>query len=50
MNENDVVGEWLQIASDDLDTAQHLFGREQRKPLEIICLHCQRSVGKPLKA
>ena len=50
MNESDIVAEWLQIAYDDYDSAKYLFDRPVRKPLEIICYHCQQSVEKSLKA
>ena len=50
MSENDIVGEWLQIAYDDFDSAKYLFDRPIRKPLEIVCNHCQQSVEKSLKA
>ena len=50
MSEVDVVKEWLQIAFDDLDTAQYLYDNKYPKPLEIICYHCQQSVEKTLKA
>jgi len=45
-----VVGEWLLIAYDDLDSASFLFEHKHPKPLEIICYHCQQSVEKSLKA
>ena len=50
MTEYDIVTEWLQIAYDDYDSAKYLFDRPSRKPLEIICYHCQQSVEKSLKA
>jgi len=50
MSDEVLVGEWLQIANDDLDAAQYLFERQYRKPLEIICYHCQQSAEKSLKA
>lgn len=50
MNEHNIVDEWLKIAYDDYDSAQHLFDSKHPKPLEIICYHCQQSVEKSLKA
>ena len=50
MNEHDIVTEWLQVAHDDYDTALYLAQKPHRKPLEIICYHCQQSVEKSLKA
>ena len=50
MSERDIVNEWLQIAYEDLDTAQYLYDNKHPKPLEIICYHCQQSVEKSLKA
>src|SRR5215469_4755812 len=40
--------EWIQIADDDLYSAQILFG-QVRKPYEIICYHCAQSIEKYLK-
>ncbi len=50
MTARDCVQEWLEFAYNDLDTAQYLSQRPTRKPLEIICYHCQQSVEKSLKA
>ena len=50
MSEHDIASEWLEIAYDDYDSAKYLFDRPLRKPLEIICYHCQQSVEKSLKA
>jgi HEPN domain-containing protein len=50
MSDKGIVYEWLEIADDDLDTAQYLFDRPYRKQLEIICYHCQQSAEKSLKA
>ena len=50
MYEHDIVAEWLQVAYDDYDTALYLAQKPHRKPLEIICYHCQQSVEKSLKA
>jgi len=50
MNEHDIIAEWLQIAYDDYDSALYLFQKPHRKPLEIICYHCQQSAEKSLKA
>jgi HEPN domain-containing protein len=38
MKIKDVI-EWIQIAEDDLYSAQILYG-QARKPYEIICYHC----------
>jgi HEPN domain-containing protein len=50
MSERDVGNEWLAIAFEDYDCARYLFGKPHRKPLEIICYHCQQSAEKALKA
>jgi len=50
MRDKVLVDEWLEIADDDLDVAQYLYAREHRKPLEIICYHCQQAAEKSLKA
>jgi HEPN domain-containing protein len=50
MSEHDIVNEWLQIAYEDLDTALFLFEHKHKKPLEIICYHCQQAAEKSLKA
>jgi len=50
MNEFDIINEWLQIAYDDYSSALYLFGKPNKKPLEIICYHCQQAVEKSLKA
>jgi len=50
MSGHDIAAEWLQIAYDDYDSALYLLERPHRKPLEIICYHCQQSVEKALKA
>ena len=47
MKINDVK-EWLQIAEDDLYSAQILYA-QVRKPYEIICYHCAQSIEKYLK-
>ena len=49
MGKHDIVAEWLQIAYEDLDSAQFLFDHKHPKPLEIICYHCQQSAEKSLK-
>ena len=49
MNKSDLVSEWLEIASNDLTVAHHLFDTMHPKPLEIICYHCQQAVEKSLK-
>ena len=50
MNEHDILIEWLQIAYADYDSALYLFQKPHKKPLEIICYHCQQSAKKSLKA
>lgn len=50
MNEHDISAEWLQVAYDDYDAALYLFQKPHRKPVEIICYHCQQSAEKSLKA
>jgi HEPN domain-containing protein len=47
MKIKDVI-EWIQIAEDDLYSAQTLYG-QIRKPYEIICYHCAQSTEKYLK-
>jgi HEPN domain-containing protein len=47
MKIKDVI-EWIQIAEDDLYSAQILSG-QVRKPYEIICYHCAQSIEKYLK-
>jgi len=47
MKINDVV-EWIQIAEDDLYSAQ-LLNKADRKPFEIICYHCAQAIEKYLK-
>ena len=43
----DVI-EWIEIAEDDLASAEILF-EHVRRPLEIICYHCTQSIEKYLK-
>jgi HEPN domain-containing protein len=50
MSDKILVDEWLEIANDDLEAAQYLFGKPHRKQLEIICYHCQQCAEKSLKA
>jgi HEPN domain-containing protein len=50
MHEPDFVQEWLQIALGDFESAEYLFGKPHKKPLEIICYLCEQSVEKSLKA
>ena len=50
MSEHDILGEWLQVAYDDYEAALYLFRKPNRKPLEIVCYHCQQSAEKSLKA
>jgi HEPN domain-containing protein len=47
MKIKDVI-EWIQIAEDDLYSAQILY-EQVRKPYEIICYHCAQSTEKYLK-
>jgi HEPN domain-containing protein len=47
MKIKDVI-EWIQIAEDDLYSAQILY-EQVRKPYEIICYHCAQSAEKYLK-
>ena len=47
MKIKDVI-EWIQIAEDDLYSAQILY-EQVRKPYEIICYHCSQSTEKYLK-
>ena len=49
MNKTDLVREWFEYASTDLNTAAHLFETMRPRPLEIICYHCQQAVEKALK-
>jgi len=49
MNKADLVREWFEIALDDFEVASHLFKTMHKKPLEIICYHCQQAVEKALK-
>jgi len=49
MSEHDLVQEWLEIALEDVESAEYLLGKPYRKPLEIICYHCQQSAEKSLK-
>ncbi len=49
MNKIEEIKIWLEIASEDYNTA--LFLRNMKPiPLEIICFHCQQSAEKDLKA
>ena len=49
MSKTDLVKEWFDIASEDIQVAAHLFKTMHPKPLEIICYHCQQAVEKVLK-
>jgi HEPN domain-containing protein len=49
MNKVDLVREWFEFASNDLKVAAHLFESMHKKPLEIICYHCQQAVEKVMK-
>jgi HEPN domain-containing protein len=48
MKINDVI-EWIQIAEEDLYSAQLLNEAVVRKPYEIICYHCAQAIEKYLK-
>ena len=50
MGNGDTVKKWLEIANDDYYAASILYGTEHRKPLEVVCYHCQQSIEKSLKA
>lgn len=50
MSLRELVDEWMQFASADVNTARHLEETMYPKPLEIICYHCQQSAEKALKA
>ena len=41
--------EWLKYADDDFESAG-LLNKQYRKPLHIICFHCQQAAEKYLKA
>ncbi|MDR1129695.1 MAG: HEPN domain-containing protein [Prevotellaceae bacterium] len=43
------VKEWLQLANDDLYSAE-ILNEAARKPCEIICYHCAQATEKYLKA
>ena len=45
---NPLTQEWLEVAEDDLKTAQLLLAH--RGPPRAICFHCQQAVEKFLKA
>jgi len=45
---NENVKEWLQLADDDLYSAQ-ILNEQVRRPFEIICYHCAQSIEKYLK-
>ena len=47
---NDIVKEWIDFASKDLESAKHLFNTMHPQPFEIICYHCQQSAEKIIKA
>lgn len=44
------VKNWLDIATQDLGVAKHLFNTYFPLPLEIICYHCQQAAEKAIKA
>ena len=50
MTRKDLVDEWLLLATDDLEVAEHLLTVMRGAPLEIICFHCQQAGEKGLKA
>ena len=49
MENNDKIKEWIRFAEMDRDTVNILFN-SHKKPIEIICYHCQQTVEKYLKA
>ena len=49
MENNDKIKEWIRFAEMDRDTVNILFN-SHKKPIEIICYHCQQAVEKYLKA
>jgi HEPN domain-containing protein len=46
----DLVKEWFEYALNDYRVAAYMFDTMHKKPLEIICYHCQQSVEKALKS
>lgn len=48
MDNKMVAHEWFRYAAQDLASTKYLQGM-QPVPVEIICYHCQQSVGKYLK-
>jgi len=50
VSKDELVEEWLTLAIDDLAAAEHLFATMKRRPLEIVCFHCQQAGEKALKA
>ncbi|OHD12908.1 MAG: hypothetical protein A2Y41_10885 [Spirochaetes bacterium GWB1_36_13] len=49
MDRNKEYSEWLKYADDDLESAE-ILNKHYRKPLNIICYHCQQAAEKYLKA
>ena len=49
MTKDELVREWLDHASNDLNSARFLT-RMRPEPIEIICYHCQQAAEKYLKA
>lgn len=49
MDESNDFREWFRFADMDLDSAQILFDKMYKKPLEIICFHCQQAAEKYIK-
>jgi HEPN domain-containing protein len=45
-----IVRGWMEKAENDLRTAEYVLGMEQDCPTDTVCLHCQQSAEKYLKA
>jgi HEPN domain-containing protein len=50
MDKTEELQQWLDIATQDLDTAIHLAANMHPTPDEIICFLCQQAAEKYLKA
>ncbi|HOP30277.1 MAG TPA: HEPN domain-containing protein [Spirochaetota bacterium] len=48
MDRNKELSEWLKYALDDLESAE-ILNQQHKKPLNIICYHCQQAAEKYLK-
>ena len=49
MTKEVLIQEWFEYAIRDYELANHVFKTMYRKPLEIICYHCQQATEKALK-